>query len=367
LIPTLLHVFPTFAVGGAQSRMAAVANHVGAAARHIVVALDGRLDAREKLDASLDVAYPDPGALGGRFAEFRRARRFLAGVKADRLITSNWGAMDWAAAGRLTRLAHVHTEDGFGPEEQDGQLSRRVWARRLLLRRSEVVVPSRVLQHLAAEVWRLPASRLRYIPNGVDLARFAGAAPAPLAPGDGPVIGTIAALRPEKNLARLLRAFATARADFGPARLIVVGDGGSRGELEALASTLGIRDAVHFAGHSTTPEAWLAACDIFALSSDTEQMPLSLLEAMAAGLPAIATDVGDVRAMLSQQNAGFVVRRDDAAFAAALAALLRDAQGRRRIGAANRDRAAAVFDQAAMFTAWRRIWLGETAAQRVVS
>src|SRR3984885_1515032 len=302
MTPTLLHVFPTFAVGGAQARFAAIANHVGLAVRHIVVSLDGRLNAREKLNPSLDVTFADAGEGAGHFGEFRRARRFLAGVKADLLITSNWGSMDWAAARLLTGMRHVHTSDGFGPEEQDAQLPRRVWARRLLLRRGLLVVPSRTLLHLATDVWRLPAAGVRYIPNGIDVVRFAGATPATLPPGEGPVIGTIAALRQEKNLGRLLRAFAIARGAAGPARMVLVGDGEARGELEALADQLGIRDVVYFAGHSTAPETWLAACDIFALSSDTEQMPLSLLEAMATGLPAVCTDVGDVRAMRSEER-----------------------------------------------------------------
>jgi glycosyltransferase involved in cell wall biosynthesis len=358
MTPTLLHVFPTFAVGGAQARFAAIANHIGPAARHIVVSLDGRLNAREKLDPSLDVTFADPGDRSGHFGEFRRARRFLASAKADLLITSNWGSMDWAAARLLTGVRHVHTSDGFGPDEQNTQLPRRVWARRLLLRGSLLVVPSRTLLRMATDIWRLPTSRVRYIPNGIDTARFAGATPAILPPGDGPVVGTIAALRQEKNLARLIRTFATARAAYGPARLVIVGDGESRGELESLADSLGIRAAVHFAGHSTTPETWLAACDIFALPSDTEQMPLSLLEAMAAGLPAVCTDVGDVRAMLSPENAPFVVARDDTEFAGALMALLNDPTARRHIGDANRARAATDFNHADMFAAWRHVWLG---------
>ena len=107
------------------------------------------------------------------------------------------------------------------------------------------------------------------------------------------------------------------------------------------------------AGHCTEPERWLATFDIFALPSDTEQMPLSLLEAMAAGLPTICTDVGDVRDMLSPENTPFVTPPEDAGFAVALAALL--AGDTAQIGAANRARATALFGQDAMFIAWRRL------------
>jgi glycosyltransferase involved in cell wall biosynthesis len=349
----LLHVFPTFAVGGAQARFAAVANHLGAAARHIVVSLDGRLDAREKLDPRLDVRFAELPPPAGRFGGARVALAFLRGLKVDRLVTSNWGSMDWAIANRITRVPHLHTEDGFGPEEQDRQLRRRVWTRRIVLRDSKVMLPSQTLLSLAKDVWRLPPVNLNYIPNGIDTARFAGARAADperlRALGSGPVIGTIAALRPEKNLRRLLAAFAQF-CTRQPARLVIVGDGAERAALEAEAMTLGIERHVLFAGHSRTPESWMRAFDIFALSSDTEQMPLSVLEAMAAGLPVVATDVGDVRLIVSRENIPLIVARDAGALAGAFARALAA-----NAGEANRAKARAEFDQAAMFARYRAL------------
>jgi glycosyltransferase involved in cell wall biosynthesis len=351
---TILHVFPTFTVGGAQARFAAIANHVGSAARHIVVSLDGRLDARSKLDPELDVTFaPFPGGKGV-FGDLRAAAAFLRTTPAHLLVTSNWGAMDWATANRFVGLPHVHTEDGFGPDEQTRQFRRRIAVRGIILRRSLVVLPSRTLMRLAAETWRLPERGLRYIPNGVDLARFASAEREDI-PGTGPVVGTVAVLRAEKNLARLLHAFAAVRARV-PARLIIVGDGPERAALHALAASLGIEDCVLFAGYSPRPERWLAAFDVFALASDTEQMPLSLLEAMAAGLPVAGTNVGDVAAMLAPENAPFVVPRNEDALADALFALLSDTALARQIGRANSTRAMTDFDQADMFKAWREVW-----------
>jgi glycosyltransferase involved in cell wall biosynthesis len=345
---TLLQVFPTFAVGGAQMRFVAIANHLGGAYRHIVVSLDGRTEARAGLDPGLDVRFAPvtPGVWG--------ALRSIRQARPDLVITSNWGSMDWAAACRLLALPHIHAEDGFGPDEQDRQLFRRVWARRLLLRGSRVVLPSRTLHRIAAELWRLPPAQLHYVPNGIDIRRFAAAPPAALPPGQGPVIGTVAALRPEKNLARLLRAFALLHARM-PARLVIVGDGPERAALTASAAALGIADTVCFAGASTAPERWLAAFHAFALTSDTEQMPLCVLEAMAAGLPVVSTDVGDVRDMLTPANAAFVVPRDAAALAGALAVLLGNATLARDIGAANAARAAAHYDQADMLRRWGRL------------
>jgi glycosyltransferase involved in cell wall biosynthesis len=343
-------VFPGFGVGGAQVRFAALANRYGASCAHIVLSLNGDLACREKLEPGLDIGYPDAGHRPGRMAaSILQARRLLRALRPDLVVTSNWGAIEWAIGARLAGLPHIHTEDGFGPEERARQIPRRVLTRRLALRGSRIVLPSRTLLRLATETWRLPTNQLAYIPNGIDLARFAAATPAILPPGEGPVIGTIAALRPEKNIARLIQAFAALRANR-PARLVIVGDGPELGALKALANRLHIAADVIFAGHSTHAETWLAAFEVFALSSDTEQMPLSLLEAMASGLPCACTDVGDVRQMLSGANSTFVTPLDHHALALALGAILEADHA--AIGRANRMRAAEAFDQETMFAAY---------------
>jgi glycosyltransferase involved in cell wall biosynthesis len=346
-------VFPGFGVGGAQTRFAAIANHFGTACTHSVISLNGDLACRQKLSADLGVDYPDPGHRAGRMiAAVLQARRILRAQKPDLVVTSNWGAIEWAIGAKLAGLAHLHTEDGFGPEERAHQIPRRVHTRRLILRGSQVILPSRTLLTLATQSWRLAPARLHYIPNGVDLARFAGAVPADMPPGHGPVIGTVAALRPEKNIARLLHAFAALRARR-PARLVVVGDGPERPALEALASELGVAADTFFAGHTTRSEHWYRCFDVFALSSDTEQMPLSLLEAMAAGLPAISTDVGDVRLMVSAANAAYVTGPDPLSMCESLGRLLAaDMSG---IGQANQKKARSDYNEADMFAAHGRL------------
>ncbi len=353
--PLLLHVFSTFATGGPQVRFAAVANRFGRRWRHAIVAMDGDRSARERLSPALDVTFPEPRLRkGDTFGNLRRCRSALRAWRPTALVTSNFGAIEWALANAWMPMVarHVHMEDGFGPEERFRQLPRRVWLRRLALRRATVVVPSATLQAIARNVWRVPERRLRLVANGVDAMRFG---PATRPAGDGVVIGTVAALRPEKNIGRLLRAVAGAPPGV---RLVVVGDGPDLARLRCEARGLGIAERVHFAGHVPDPAALYATFDLFALSSDTEQMPLSLLEAMAAGLPVVATDVGDVARMLATPNRPWVVPADDARFAAALA----DLAGRRHawaaIGAANRRVAQSRFDQEAMFQAYAALWDG---------
>jgi glycosyltransferase involved in cell wall biosynthesis len=354
--PLVMHVFPTFAVGGAQVRFTALANYFGREFRHIVVALDGDTGCRERLDPGLDIVFPSVAApKNAMLANAWRFRSLLRRWRPDVLVTGNWGAIEFAMANLPSLTRHLHVVDGFGPEERETQIGRRVLIRRLVLGRGKVIVPSRNLERIATEIWKLPPRVVRYVPNGIDLTRFDSRLREPRS--GPPVIGTVAALREEKNLGRLLRAFASVAATE-PARLVIVGDGDERGPLTALAKDLGVPDLVTFTGHRGDTPALYAGFDLFALTSDTEQMPLSVMEAMASGLPVVSTDVGDVRAMLAPENLPYVGARDDDVVAGLLRTLLADPGERKRIGAANRAKAERDFDQAVMFGAWHGLWTG---------
>ena len=354
--PLLLHVFPTFAVGGAQVRFASVANRLGPRWRHAIVALDGVTDCAARLAPTLDVVFPDVVIRKGDLVgNVRAIRRLLRALRPSVMVTSNWGSIEWAIANALPLVRHIHTEDGFGPEERDRQLPRRVSTRRLALRRSIVVLPSRTLMNIACDQWRLDPARLRYIPNGVDLSRFASDG----SRSHGSTVGIVAALRPEKNVGRLIRAL---HAVDAPWRLVVVGDGGERAALEAMTASMGLQSRVSFIGQQADTARYYNEFDIFALSSETEQMPLSVLEAMAAGLPVASTDVGDVRAMVAAQNDAFIGALTDGALAGSLRALLMNPDLRREIGAANRAKAEAEFNQDIMFEAYGHLFAGETAS-----
>ena len=342
----LLHVFPTFAVGGSQMRFAQLARLHGERYRHTVIALDGKTDMAERLSGlpvtceALQFDKRKPLQTWGRF------RAALHTIRPDVLFTYNWGAIEWALINRLEGVTrHIHIEDGFGPEEASKQLKRRIWARRLALsgKNTIVVLPSRNLEKIALNIWALAPQRVRFISNGIDCPRFA--VPARERSDGRIVIGTVASLRREKNIARLIQAFA-AIAATRDLELLIVGDGAERQGLEQLARERNIAGQVRFAGQSNRPEDWYPRMDIFALSSDTEQMPLSVLEAMAAGLPVAATAVGDVAQMVSAENRDYVVPAQD--FAAALARLADDAAVRRGIGLANEKRARENFDENVM-------------------
>lgn len=350
-VPLLLHVFPSFSAGGAQIRMVQLANGLGSSYRHAIVALDGDTDCASRLDPALEVTVvprPDTArGLGGRLLAIRRALRRL---RPDLLITSNWGSIEWALANRIPLVPHIHMEDGFGVEERDRQLPRRVITRRVALGRSFVVVPSRTLERIALSQWHLPRDRLVYVPNGVDLQRFA---PAERQQSGLPVIGCVAGLRAEKNVSRLLEASRYV-AETCPHRLLIVGDGPERAALEAQAARLDL-DA-RFAGVVADPAPLYREMDVFCLTSDTEQMPISVMEAMASSLPLVTTRVGDIAEMATVENRPYLAERNAESVAACLRALLQDEALRDRLGVANRARAESEFGDAQMIATWERIF-----------
>lgn len=337
--PHLLHVLPSFGIGGIQVRLAQVISVLGPRYRHTIVPLDGVATCVDRIrPGNLVTALPFAAGSGTSFAAIRQIRRILAEHEPDLLLTYNWGAIEWALANRHFPLSrHIHFEDGFGPEEADAQFRRRVLVRRFALANTKrVVVPSETLRRLALKEWRLNAQQILHIPNGIDVDAIRSAArAAPLFErGPGEVyVGTIAPLRPEKNLGRLIRA--VARADDERLRLVIAGDGTKRTELEREARAhLGERAL--FLGSVDQPARVLRQLDIFALSSDTEQMPMTILEASAMGLPIAAVAVGDVPAMVAPENRPFICdKQDETGLAGALHILARDEVLRRRLGALN--------------------------------
>jgi len=144
--------------------------------------------------------------------------------------------------------------------------------------------------------------------------------------------------------------------------MVIVGDGPERYRLELLSSALGLGDRIHFTGHMENPRRAYRGFDIFALSSDTEQMPFTILEAMAAGLPIASTGVGDIDEMVSAPNRAFVSASDEIELAQALKTLLGDARARTRLGQGNRSKALNCFNHDAMVEAYDRLFSGNCPA-----
>jgi glycosyltransferase involved in cell wall biosynthesis len=190
---------------------------------------------------------------------------------------------------------------------------------------------------------RFPAEKVHVIYNGIDTDRFApqdaGEVRRRLGIAAGaPVMGILAALRPEKNHELFLAGAQRILAQLPAAQFIVVGDGPKRSDLAALASQFGIAPAVHFLGTRSDVPALLAACDVVGLTSHNEAAPVSILEALSVGRPVVASDVGSVRETVLEGETGRVFSPGDVdAYVVAALQLLQNAAIRRRMGAAGRQ------------------------------
>lgn len=357
----LWHLFSTFAPGGPQVRTVQIVNALGDEFSHVFSAMDGVMEAASRIQAGAPYETVAAPRCGSTVQQVAAIRGLLLEMQPDLLLTYNWGTIEAAMGAQLlTGIPFVHAEDGFGKDEAPGLKKRRVWTRAMVLRgAAAVVVPSRTLQRIALEQYMLPRKKVIYIPNGVDPARFVpcgnpGAKVAFGIPPDARVIGTVGHLRPEKNLGLLIESFAGL--EDRDARLLIAGGGACLDELRVAAARHGCSKRVVFTDMMSDPLPAYAAMDVFALSSDTEQMPVALLEAMACGLPAVCTNVGDCGWMLGEA-AVLTPPGDPAALTAALNRLLADEDLRKQLGAENRASCEHRFSQNEMIERYRRLYL----------
>ena len=195
-----------------------------------------------------------------------------------------------------------------------------------------------------------PDDKIRVIYNGVDLAQFRTSTDRGVLAEFGfaendPVVGIVAVLRPEKDHVSLLRAARTVVDELTNARFLIIGDGPTRPQLEALCTELQLTPNVHFAGSRDDVARLLPAIDVFVLTSTSECFPISVLEAMACARPAVCTAVGGIPEVIKDGETGYLVPpKDPPQLAARLVRLLQDPLTARRMGRAARARVEAEFD-----------------------
>jgi glycosyltransferase involved in cell wall biosynthesis len=338
-LPVVLLV-TTFARGGAEKTVAAWAAGLPRDKYAVdVVALQGRDGAMVPELRAAQVACWDLGMRGK--SDFRILPRLACHLRRRRtriLVTFMFHpTILGRLVGRLLGIPiRVSSERIM---EWDGPVRR--WLNRwtVPLTTCVIAVSDRVAAYAQRE-YGIPPERLVTIVNGVDLERFRP--PAERAPGA--VIGCTGRLHRKNDHATLLRALARLRAGHPQASLLLVGDGPERRRLAALAESLGASDCVEFAGEQADVAPWLERMHIYAQPSVAEGMSNSVLEAMASGLPVVATAVGGTPELVVDGRTGYLVPPSDAAaLAAALERLLASPEQRRQLGQASRERAERCF------------------------
>lgn len=365
--PRLLHLHSTFSAGGKELRSVQLINAFGPAVEHAIVSgVPGAMGAARHIAKNAKVLFlKDFPSLQGKPWPWRLHRLAQAMRGYDLVLTYNWGAMDAVLAhtlfsGPLGLPPLVHHEDGFNEDERERLKSGRNLFRKIALAKTHrLVVPSETLEAIALETWEQPVGRVVRIPNGIDTMSFARTPERSALPGlrkaDGELwVGTLAGLRPIKNLPRLVRAFA---AMPPPWKLVIVGEGPEESAIRAEADRLGIGERVLLPGFAADPARFVGLFDIFALSSDSEQFPISVVEAMAAGKPVAAPAVGDVAAIVADANKPYISPPgDEQALGAALLELAGNPGLRCDVGEANCALARARYEAADMVAAYRRLY-----------
>ena len=361
----ILHLHSSFDLGGKEARSIQLMNAWGKRARHVIVSgVDGATGARERIGKHVDyeIAQVPPPLTGkpsvGRYEAIARYMREF-----DLVLTYNWGAIDGVMARRAFGKGVppvVHHEDGFNADEADGlKIERNIYRRFALGAAHALVVPSTTLEAIALKVWKQAAAKVRRIANGIRTELYAaeprrGAIPG-FARAEGEVvIGAVAGLRDVKNRPALIRAAGGLSGKF---RIVIVGEGPDRQAIVDAAAAMGLSNQVVLPGFLPRPYEFMRLFDILAVSSKSEQFPVSVIEAMAAGLPVASLPVGDVKRMLAADNAQFVAEwPTEVRLRDVIQALIDHPDIRAQVGAANRAKAVAEYDEATMVARYAALY-----------
>jgi glycosyltransferase involved in cell wall biosynthesis len=354
-------------VGGAEVMIGHLARHLRAAGAQVEIGCLGELGRlgeelrEEKFPVVVHARRPgfDP-TLVARIARCLRSGRFDV-VHLHQRTALVYGVL----AGLLDATPLVYTEHGpcFGDR---ARRRLRTFNRLLGWRLRRVTAVSEALARELTEAEGLPAARIEVVPNAVDASWFeppgAGARErARRAMGvaaEGPVVGAVGRLEPVKNHALLLHVAARLMERLPGLELVLIGEGNERARLEGLARELGIGDRVRLLGLRRDVRLLLRGFDVYCLSSLSEGIPLTVLEAMASGIPIVSTAVGGVGEAIRPDREGVLIagappdsRRPASDFdrqyieryAGAVERLLHDADLRRRLTGRARERAASLF------------------------
>jgi len=202
------------------------------------------------------------------------------------------------------------------------------------------------------------AKKIRTIANGIDVGPFERARPLPVFEFDGnKVVGMVARLDLQKGFEYLLRATRELCAAFPALKVVIVGEGPDRQAIESMVQRFGLQSNVILAGqHSHMPEIY-AAMDIFVLPSLNEGLPMTILEAMAASRPVVATRVGAIPKVIKDGETGLLVSPGDAdGLQNALERLLTDSDLGRRLGSAGHDWVSRNYTSEAMALKYRQMY-----------
>lgn len=368
--PLLAHVVFRFDVGGLENGVVNLINHLPRDAyRHVVISLTEVTDFRRRIlrdDVRFIALGKRPGhtlwiypRLWRLFRELRPAIVHSRNLAALEVVVPAW------AAGVPVR---VHGEHGRDIGDLDGSSRKNQWLRRFYrpFVNHYIALSRDLADYLTARVGMSPAA-VTQIYNGVDVQRFHPQTPRPAIAGcpfDDPgcwLIGTVGRMQLVKDQTTLVQAFIRMLSDFpdlrGSVRLLLVGEGPLRARAQALLDEAGLGQLAWLPGHRDDIPEILRGLDCFVLPSLAEGVSNTILEAMASGLPVIATDVGGNRELVAAGRSGELVpAADPAAMAQQMAVYAHDWQRARAAGGMGRARVEERFSLQAMSRCYQELY-----------
>lgn len=362
----VVHLVYSFSIGGLENVIVQLINRLPAERyEHVLVSLTTISDFRQRIardDVQFIELHKPPGHA---LPLYPRIYKLLRALRPDVLHSCNLAALEIAPIAWAARVPlRIHAEHGWDAHDRDGSNRKYQQLRRFYKRFvSHYVAVSADLDRYLDQRVGVPAARRSLIANGVDTALFAPplqkTAPAgcPFEPGRHFLIGTVGRLQTVKNQPLLARAFVRLLREHGAAaadaRLLIIGEGPLRTEVEAILTLAGAQEKAWLPGARDDVPAVLRALDCFVLPSQAEGTSCTLQEAMACGLPVVATAVGGTPDLVEQGVTGLLVPPDDeAALAQALWLQLQDRLAAQAQGRAGREKALARFALDGMIAAY---------------
>jgi sugar transferase (PEP-CTERM/EpsH1 system associated) len=365
----ILHVLYSMGTGGTELALKRLATELDPNRFENIICTIASPSPTEERNGIRHISLHRAGAKTGFL--FPQLLRLFRRERPDVVHSRNWGAIEAVPAARFAGVRRViHSEHGRDIHTMSGDpLRRRVFRQLCYSMSHEVVaVSSELSRHYASQLGIL-SKRFKVIPNGVDTTRFRPNDEARIRfrrklglDSNIVVLGTLARLDPVKDHRTLLRAAAQTMQAGVPLHVVIVGDGPEKQRLAELTASLPeLQGHVSFVAETRQPEECLNGFDILALTSLSEGMSNTLLEAMATGLPCIATRVGSNPDLVGEGETGFLADAGDAGkIAEYICALAANMQLRHEMGMRGRRKIESEFNLRKMAESYSRLYAAET-------
>lgn len=353
----LLHVVPSFGLGGMERVLCSVINALPGECQQSVLSLTGEQSASRWIQQQ-NITFVPFERPEGNVNYLQELFKKLKQWAPDVLMTYNWGATDAIWLGRLSGIQTIlHSEHGFNVDEAASTQWKRNAIRYVVYRlTTRLIVVSQDLKKMMNTQFGIHDDRVLFIPNGIDTDYYAphvydrekmrdelGLQPTDLA------IGYSGRLDPVKNFPFMMDVLKYCVHEDSGCKLVLIGDGPEKTFIDRFAREHGLQQHVICVGKKDQVLPYLQALDVFTLTSFREQMPMSMLEAMAVGIPVVAAAVGEIPTILKAQRAGLVFDTTQGVGPFSQGLLrMRDRETRQRMGQQARDLVVTRFQEQVM-------------------